>query len=102
MSRMSREFSLVLLGSGILTAGYFLAPTPAEALAAKADDQAAERVHGSTTGSSHRHGHGMLMPLLFVHSMGYSGSSAGRPAGTTAGVTRGGIGAMGRSASVGA
>ena len=28
MSRMSREFSLVLLGAGILTAGYFLAPAP--------------------------------------------------------------------------
>jgi hypothetical protein len=26
MARMNREFSLVLLGAGLLTAGYFLAP----------------------------------------------------------------------------
>ena len=26
MSRMSREFSLVLVGAGILTAGYFMWP----------------------------------------------------------------------------
>jgi hypothetical protein len=28
MARMNREFSLVLLGAGLLTAGYFLAPDP--------------------------------------------------------------------------
>lgn len=95
MSRMSREFSLVLLGSGILTAGYFMAPTPADALAQKADEQAANRV-GNT---HHRHyGHGGL--LLFVHGGGYSGSTTGRPVGATAGVTRGGIGSMGRSATI--
>jgi hypothetical protein len=99
MTRMGREFSLVLLGSGILTAGYFLAPSNDEALAAKADQQAAERVHNST-GTHHRSGF-HYTPLLWVHSTGYAGSSTGRP-GTysSPGVTRGGIGGIGRSAGV--
>lgn len=98
MTRMSREFSLVLLGSGILTAGYFIAPDPAEALAEKADDQAAHRV-GSSTYRSHYYGH---YPILFLHGGGYSGSGSvrGRPMSATAGVTRGGLGGIGRSASV--
>lgn len=99
MSRMGREFRLVLLGSGILTAGYFLAPDPAEAIAAKADEQAADRVHGNSTHRSHYHGG--FYPLLFAHSLGYSGNASGRPMSTTAGVTRSGFGGIGRSASTG-
>jgi hypothetical protein len=90
---MSREFTLTLLGSGILSAGYFVAPDPNEALAQKADEQAARRVGGTSRGYYH--------PLIWVHSSGYSGSSMGRPVSTTAGVTRGGIGGFGRSVSAG-
>ncbi|CAN5593242.1 hypothetical protein BH11PLA2_BH11PLA2_14650 [soil metagenome] len=96
MSRMGREFSLVLLGSGILTAGYFLAPTNEDALMAKADGQAAERVGDKTYRSSGYHSH---MPLIFLHSPGYAGSYSGRPGvHSSPGVTRGGIGGIGRSA----
>jgi hypothetical protein len=90
---MGRELSLVLLGSSILTAGYFLAPSNETELAAKQDEQAAQRVHRS----GHYHGHG-YMPLLFVHSPGYAGAYNGRPGTFTPGVTRGGVGGIGRSA----
>lgn len=95
MSRMSREFSLVLLGAGILTAGYFMAPSPDDELEKKADEQAAQRVHG--TGGGYRGGH----MLVWVHSAGYSGGApAGRaPAMTT--VARGGFGGLGHAAAGG-
>jgi hypothetical protein len=100
MSRMSREFSLVLLGAGVLTAGYFVAPSPDEGLEKKADQQAAERVAGHNNAGTH-HRPGMFMPLLFVHSLGYAGNTAGRPAAAMSGVSRGGFGGLGRSAAVG-
>jgi hypothetical protein len=94
MTRMSREFTLTLLGSGILTAGYFAAPDPVEEIQQKADVQAAHRVGGT-------HHAGYFHPLIWVHSPGYSGSHMGRPVSSHAGVTRGGIGGVGRSVSAG-
>ena len=98
MSRMSREFTLVLLGAGVLTAGYFAAPSPEDDLEKKADRQAADRVHAAgadnTGGNYHRPYYGHT--LLFVHSMGYTGGSAnGRPATAMSSVSRGGFGGMG-------
>jgi hypothetical protein len=99
MTRMSREFSLVLLGAGILSAGYFAAPSNAEDLENKAEDQAAAQVGHDTQSSTYRrHSHGGM--LLFIHSPGYAGGSyaAGRsPA--MPGVSRGGFGGVGHSAS---
>jgi hypothetical protein len=96
MTRMSREFSLVLLGAGILTAGYFAAPSRDEELEKKADEQAAKQVgHRDTTHRRH-----MGIPLiLFVHSPGYAGSSTRSPAMPS--TNRGGIGGTGRSMGAG-
>jgi hypothetical protein len=94
MARMSREFSLVLLGAGILTAGYFL--WPEENLEAKADQQAQQQVAGNNhQGRTHVHGHGMM--FLWLHSGGFAGSG-GRPA-AVANVSRGGFGSFGHASS---
>ncbi len=100
MTRMTRDFSLVLLGAGILSAGYFLAPTPD--LEAKADEQAAERVGGGERDSSGQYHHRPGFAMIWLHSGMYSGvaGGAGRsPA--VGGVSRGGFGGFGRSAGVG-
>ena len=96
MTRMSREFSLVLLGAGALTAGYLLAPDTEEAMEKQADVAAAQQTgHPNDTGSSHRrHGGGVF---IFVHSSGYAGYNTppGRSA-ASPGVTRSGFGSTGR------
>jgi hypothetical protein len=84
MSRMSREFSLVLLGGGILTAGYFYFRDDSDLLA-KGEEQAKNHVSGS-----HGHMHG---PLVFLHGGGYSSGRASSALG--GGVTRGGFGGFG-------
>jgi hypothetical protein len=100
MSRMSREFSLVLLGAGVLTAGYFAAPSPDEELEKKADEQAARQVHSSGSHTTHR-SHIGFMPLIWVHSPGYVGSAGGgRPTAMTS-VSRGGFGGIGHASSSG-
>lgn len=92
MTRMGREFSLVLLGAGVLTAGYFAAPSPADELEKKAEDQAAAQVGHDTSRGTYRHG-GMF---LFIHSPGYAGGYGSRsPA--MPGVSRGGFGGIGHA-----
>ncbi|MCC6419545.1 MAG: hypothetical protein IT429_15030 [Gemmataceae bacterium] len=89
MARMTREFSLVLLGAGVLTAGSFL--WPEENLEAVANEQADKRV--AATGSrGYRSGFPMF---LWLHT-----SRAGMGAGRTlsparVGLTRGGFGGVG-------
>ena len=90
MARMSREFSLVLLGAGILSAGYFL--WPEENLEARANQQAAQQVGGSE--STGRRGHGGM--LIFLHTSRWGGRGAS-PA--KANVGRGGFGHTGASIS---
>ena len=96
MSRMSREFGLVLLGSGILSAGYFTAPSPEQEMEKKAEDQAAERTGHSR--SSGYHGGGFF---LFVHSPAYAGNSGGRPSAYSPTSRAGGFGTVGRAFSGG-
>jgi hypothetical protein len=97
MSRMSREFSLVLLGSGILTAGYFTAPSPEDEMEKKQDEQTAART-GHSTGHGYRPG-GMF---LFIHSPYYGGGTTnGRPAAYSPTTRAGGLGAAGRAFSGG-
>lgn len=99
MTRMSREFSLVLLGSGVLATGYFAAPSPAEELEQKAEAQAAARVGHTTHSTTHR-SHGFV-PLLFLHSPGYAtGRATSRPA-SMPGVSRGGFGGTSHAVSGG-
>lgn len=97
MTRMGRELSLVLVGAGILTAGYFIAPAREEELAAKEDELAADRVGESEEERTHRR-HGHLPLLLFVHSRGYAGAGTSATSrASSPNVKRGGFGATGRA-----
>lgn len=99
MARMSREFSLVLVGSGILTAGYFL--WPEEELQAKQDERALQQVAGDNQNNNRRsHYH---PGFIFIHTGfagGYGGNSA-RPAAMGGSVSRGGFGSIGRGSAGG-
>ena len=92
MARMSREFSLVLLGAGILTAGYF-AYRDDNNLFAKEEDQAKQQVSSNRRGGYHG-------PLIFIHGGGYSSGRASSPA-MASGVARGGFGGIGAHAAGG-
>jgi len=98
MTRMGREFSLVLLGSGILTAGYFVAPDPADALAEKADQQIGDRVAANET--NRRHYYGGTHVFLWAHSSAYTSRYGGSTA-SLSGVSRGGFGGFGRASGAG-
>jgi hypothetical protein len=87
MTRMSREFSLVLLGASALTAGYFL--WPERDFEKRSEEQARERV------GSRAH----IYPLLWVHAA--RGAGMGNKPAAVAGVSRGGFGSMGARASGG-
>ena len=88
MARMSREFSLVVLGAGVLTAGYFMFREDND-LFAKEEEQSKQQVAGH-----HRTYHG---PMIFIWGGGYSGGRSTSPA-TAGGVARGGFGSMGAHA----
>ena len=96
MARMTRELSLVLVGSGILTAGYFLYPE--DDLEAKQKEQVGQQVAGNANGDNNgtrRHGGG----FIWIHTGAWAGSSAasgGRPA-AMGGVARGGFGGIGHA-----
>jgi hypothetical protein len=62
MARMSREFKLVLLGAGILTAGSFLWPDPD--LVEVAEKNAKDPDGGGTSSSGRRSRMGYIM---FIH-----------------------------------
>ena len=97
MSRMSREFGLVLLGAGILSAGYFLAPSPEDEMEKKSDEQAADRTGHDRT----HHRHGMVPLFLFIHSPAYAGNASGRPSAYSPTTRAGGFGSAGRAFSGG-
>jgi hypothetical protein len=83
MTRMSREFSLVLVGAGLLTAGYFM--WPEQDFEKRAEDQARNRVGGGrSTGG-----------LLFIGHVGGSSSMSGARSPALAGVSRGGFSSIG-------
>jgi hypothetical protein len=83
MTRMTREFSLVLLGAGVLTAGYFL--WPEQDFEKRAEEQARQRVGGRSGGPM----------LLFLHTGGGSRSVTGGRGAAMASVSRGGFGSIG-------
>ncbi|MBN9119037.1 MAG: hypothetical protein J0I06_07730 [Planctomycetes bacterium] len=87
MTRMSREFSLVLLGAGLLTTGYFV--WPEENFDKEADKQAEKRVGGRP-----RSGGG---GFIFIGHFGGSGASSvsGGRSPAMASVSKGGFGSIG-------
>jgi hypothetical protein len=96
MARMTREFSLVLLGAGVLTAGYFM--WPEEDLNARAEEKAGEQVASSSaTGTSRTYRGG----FIFIPMGSFGRGSGPMPAGKAAGFTSGGFGARGAAVSVG-
>jgi hypothetical protein len=86
MARMSREFSLVLLGAGLLTAGYFL--WPEEDPLKIANEQAAAGGGGPGTGGRSRH-------VVFVHVRGARSPALVRTATSRGGFGRVGVGMAG-------
>lgn len=95
MARMTREFSLVLVGSGILTTGYFLYPE--EDLEAKQKEQVEQQLAGNNENKQQhtRHYHtGFIWIPTGAWSRGGYGS---RPPAMGGGhVARGGFGGIGR------
>lgn len=93
MARMTRELSLVLVGSSILTAGYFLYPE--EDLEAKQQQQVAQQVAGNNHHhgtSTHRH-----VGFIWIPTGAFSGGgSASRPVAMGSNISRGGFGSIGR------
>ena len=87
MSRMSREFSLVLVGAGILTAGYFLLPE--DNFDKRAEEQARKRVGGN---GGTRSGGGFI---FIGHFGGGSSASRGGRSPAMASVSKGGFGSIG-------
>jgi hypothetical protein len=82
MARMSREFNLVLLGAGLLTAGYFLWPEEDPIKIANEQDAA-----GGTGGR----GRSRTSHVIFIHGVG-----AGRARTVASSATvRGGFGRTG-------
>lgn len=86
--RMSREFNLVLLGAGLLTAGYFLMPSD-EVQAAGPEANGNGRNGGSRSGRT--------TAFFFVSTRSYTSSRAA----TTSTVSRSGFGGMGSRFSFG-
>ena len=97
MTRMSKEFSLVLLGAGMLTAGSFV--WPEDDFEGRANEAAAEQVGGHAGGSGRTH----YRPGFIFIPLGMGGrvSSASPARSSTAAISRGGFGGVGRSISVG-
>jgi hypothetical protein len=80
MTRMTREFSLVLLGAGVLTTGYFL--WPEKDFENRAEEQARDRVGGRSSGGVHG--------FVYLGHVGRSyASSGGRPPAMAPVATRG-------------
>lgn len=96
MARMTREFSLVLVGSGILTAGYFLYPD--DDLEAKQKEQVQQQVAGNNNNNNgHRRTHGPGFIWIHTGAWGASSPASGaRPVAMGGNVSRGGFGSIGR------
>jgi hypothetical protein len=83
---MTRELSVVLLGAGMLSAGYFMYPE--QDFEKRSEEQARKRVGGRSTGGGH---------ILFIgHFGGGSGSISGGGRSPAMGtVAKGGFGSIG-------
>jgi hypothetical protein len=87
MARMSREFNLVLLGAGLLTAGYFLWP---EQEPLKLDK---EEAGGGAAGGSRRTGR--VHHIIIFHSTTTAARNNPSRSFVSSPTTRGGFGSSG-------
>jgi hypothetical protein len=81
MARMSREFTLVLLGAGLLTAGSFLRPE-------EDPIEKAEKADGGPAGGNRRYARVHVIPII-------TSSSRSSPTVTRTATIRGGFGRSG-------
>ena len=88
MTRMSREFSLVLLGAGLLTAGYYV--WPENNFDKEADKQAEKRVGGRP-----RSGGGAFIFIGHFGGGGATSTTGGGRSPAMASVSKGGFGSIG-------
>ena len=94
MARMSREFHLVLLGAGLLTAGSFLWPDPDPVQVA--ENKANDPEGGGQGNSSRHHRVGYIM---FLHTR--SSPSRTMLTSSSSTISRGGFGSSGARFSAG-
>jgi len=94
MARMTREFSLVLVGSGILTAGYFLYPE--DDIEARQKAQVQEQLAGKENNQNdNRRTH--RTTFIWIHTGAWgAGGATSRPVAMGGGASRGGFGSIGR------
>src|SRR5215208_6876555 len=95
MARMTREFSLVLVGSGILTAGYFLYPE--DDIEARQKAQVQEQLAGKENNQNdNRRTHRTTFIWIHTGAWGPAGATGPRPVAMGGGASRGGFGSIGR------
>ena len=92
MPRMTRELSLVLVGSGILTAGYFLYPE--DDIEAKQKEQVQQQLAGNQNNNQTTRRHGGV--FIWIHTGAFSSGANSRPVAMGGNVSRGGFGSIGR------
>jgi hypothetical protein len=88
MTRMTREFSLVLLGAGLLSTGYFV--WPEQDFEQRAEEQAQNRIGGNGGGTR---GHGV--GIVYIGHFGGTSSVGGARSPAMASVSKGGFGSIG-------
>jgi hypothetical protein len=94
MARMTREFSLVLVGSGILTAGYFLYPE--DDIEARQKEQVQQQLAGNDNNNNHPRRYRTTFIWIHTGAWGPAGPSS-RPVAMGGGhISRGGFGSIGR------
>jgi hypothetical protein len=93
MARMTREFSLVLVGSGILTAGYFLYPE--DDIEARQKEQVQEQLAGKDNNQNERRRYRTTFIWIHTGAWGPAGATS-RPVAMGGATSRGGFGSIGR------
>jgi hypothetical protein len=92
MARMSREFNLVLLGAGLLSAGFFLMPEDDPVTLAAKEAESGGPAGGAGRGSRVRTGH----VIIFYGAPGATSRPfASTARASTVGTSRGGFGRTG-------
>lgn len=94
MARMTREFSLVLVGSGVLTAGYFT--YPAEDIEAKQDEAVKQQLAGNQQQNNQGHTRHYRPGFIWIHPWVGGAYGSRPPAMGGSHVARGGFGGIGR------